>query len=155
MPWADQSREDTAAFVGRAVDDWGSGESFNFVITSPDPHATSERILGGCGLHARCGPGALEIGYWLHPDATGRGIVTQAAAALTATAFDDIGVDRVEIHCDEANVRSAAVPQRLGFELARIEPRPVTAPGEHGRQMIWVRRADRSRPAGPNRQRPG
>ena len=44
----------------------------------------------------------------------------------------------MEIHCDEANVRSAAVPRRLGYRLDRIEDDDVTAPGEIGRSMIWV-----------------
>jgi RimJ/RimL family protein N-acetyltransferase len=45
---------------------------------------------------------------------------------------------RVEIHCDEANVRSAAVPRRLGYRLDRIEDDRVSAPGDLGRSMIWV-----------------
>ena len=44
----------------------------------------------------------------------------------------------MEIHCDEANVRSAAVPRRLGYRLDRIEPDAITSPGELGRMMIWV-----------------
>ncbi|MEU6189370.1 hypothetical protein [Nocardia sp. NPDC047038] len=49
------------------------------------------------------------------------------------------GVDRVEIHCDEANVRSAAVARRLGYRLDRIEPREKRAPAESGRGMYWVK----------------
>ena len=27
-----------------------------------------DRIIGGCGLHRRGGPGTLEVGYWVHAD---------------------------------------------------------------------------------------
>ena len=43
------------------------------------------------------------------------------------------------IVCDEANVRSAAIPKRLGYTLDRVETRPPEAPGETGRMQIWVR----------------
>lgn len=46
----------------------------------------------------------------------------------------------VEIHCEEANVRSAAVPRKLGYVLDRID-NAIEAPGETGRSMIWVRLA--------------
>jgi RimJ/RimL family protein N-acetyltransferase len=48
-------------------------------------------------------------------------------------------VNRVEIHCDAANVGSAAVARRLGYRLDRIEQRHPEASGESGRLMIWVR----------------
>ncbi len=50
---------------------------------SPATPADGERLLGGCGLHRRGGPESLEIGYWLRPDAVGRGVMTAAAGALT------------------------------------------------------------------------
>ena len=142
MPWADQSRDDTAGFVNQAVARWDAGEEFNYLVTSlPELEAGEpERLLGGAGLHNRPGPGAFEIGYWLRPDATGRGVMTAVAGCLADLALSLDGVQRVEIHCDEANVRSAAVPRRLGFTLDRLEDTPVTAPGEHGRHMVWVRR---------------
>jgi RimJ/RimL family protein N-acetyltransferase len=97
-------------------------------------------VLGGTGLHDRLGPGRLEIGYWLAPAATGRGLMTRVAGHLTDLALRLEGVDRVEIHCDEANRPSAAVPRRLGFRLEAIvdSDRPQ-APADTGRDMIWVR----------------
>jgi len=97
-------------------------------------------LLGGCGLHDRIGPGAIEIGYWLAADATGRGVMTRVAGALTDLALSHGGITRVEIHCDEANARSAAVPRRLGYRLDRVidSDRPQ-APADTARDMIWVR----------------
>jgi RimJ/RimL family protein N-acetyltransferase len=44
----------------------------------------------------------------------------------------------MEIHCDEANEASAAVPPKLGYRLAgRVEHEPE-APGEAGSRLIWV-----------------
>ncbi len=134
MPWADQSRDDLAGFLAGVVAGWDAGTSWEYLVVG----AGDDAVLGGCGLLTRLGPGALEIGYWLRPDATGRGIVTAAARALTDTALAVDGVSRVEIHCDEANVRSAAVARRLGYRLDRIEDDAVTAPGDLGRSMIWV-----------------
>lgn len=96
-------------------------------------------VLGAIGLHDRLGPHAVEIGYWCHAAHTGRGVITRAAGTLTRTALALPDIDRVEIHCDEANVRSAAVPRRLGYRLDRIEPSEVRAPAETGRRMFWVR----------------
>jgi RimJ/RimL family protein N-acetyltransferase len=50
-------------------------------------------------------------------------------------------VRRVEIHCDEANTASAAIPRKLGYRLDRVIAHEPEAPGESGRRMIWVREA--------------
>ena len=44
--------------------------------------------------------GTIEIGYWLRPDAVGRGVMTATARALTTAAFALDGIARVEIRCD-------------------------------------------------------
>ncbi len=134
MPWADEARPEFEAFVADAIAQWEAGADRNFVIADRG----SGRLLGGCGLHARIGPSGLEIGYWLRAGETGRGVVTAAARALTAVAMAVDGVTRAEIHCDEANVRSAAVARRLGYRLDRIEPDQISAPSDLGRSMIWV-----------------
>jgi RimJ/RimL family protein N-acetyltransferase len=73
------------------------------------------RAVGGTGLHPRVGDGASEIGYWIRADSTGQGFARESTAAVTRVAFEIGGYDRIEIRCDPANVRSAAIPKRLGY----------------------------------------
>ena len=62
---------------------------------------SSGEVLGGVSLLARIGPGALELGYWLRNECTGRGYATEAAAALTQVGLAMPGIGRK---------RSASVP---------------------------------------------
>jgi RimJ/RimL family protein N-acetyltransferase len=110
---------------------WAAGGDCNYVIR------VGERVAGSCGLHRRLGPGGLEIGYWLHPDFTGRGVATTAAELLTSAAFTVPDIEFVEIHHDQANVRSRRIPERLGYTLVASVPDEPTAPGELGVECRW------------------
>lgn len=57
-----------------------------------------------------------EIGYWLIPEAQGKGIITRASRGLINYAFDDLKLNRIVIRCAEGNRNSRAVPERLGFK---------------------------------------
>ncbi|MGW1511007.1 GNAT family N-acetyltransferase [Streptomyces sp. NPDC002394] len=134
MPWvAEHSRESTADFlVGRAAL-WASGASYSYAIV------LDGALVGSCGLHRHddTPDGTLEIGYWLHPSATGRGLATRAARALVDQAFRLPDVTAVEIVHDAANHSSAAVPSRLGFTDHLRRPHEPTAPGETGEDRVW------------------
>jgi RimJ/RimL family protein N-acetyltransferase len=96
------------------------------------------RVLGGTGLHPRAHEQMLEIGYWIHVDHVGRGLATEAAAALTRVAFEVSRVRRVEIRCDPLNARSAAVPARLGFRHEATLRGDAQAPDGTPRDtMVW------------------
>ena len=125
---------------------WEDGSEYLYVLRPEH----SEQVIGCFGLHRRLGPGAVEIGYWVHVDFTRRGYATACARALTHAGLALPGVVRVEIHTDEANTISAAVPRRLGYRLDRVDERPPDAPAESGRLQIWV--MEPPRPAGPSRQ---
>ena len=56
-----------------------------------------------------------EIGYWLATPRVGRGYMAEAVAALTATAFEMLGLVRVEIRVDDRNERSWRVAVRCGY----------------------------------------
>jgi ribosomal-protein-serine acetyltransferase len=96
-----------------------------------------DAIAGGCGLHRRLGPAALEIGYWVHPSFGRRGVATEAVRPLTGAAFSQPGIAHVEIHHDKANTRSAGVPRKLGFRFVGEEPDEPDAPAEIGIECRW------------------
>ncbi len=74
------------------------------------------RYLGGTGLHPHDWEiGYFEIGYWVRACAEGYGYVTEAVRLLTDYALDTLKANRLEIRCDELNLRSAAIPKRLGY----------------------------------------
>ena len=137
MPWATPEAATGTAQRERIIrveQWWEAGSDFTFLLMD----ALGTRMLGHFGLHSRIGPNAIEMGYWLAPDATGHGYGTSAARALTNAALDHLDVVRVEIHCDEANTRSQRIPQRLGYRLHRVEDDQIEAPAEVGRSMIWI-----------------
>jgi RimJ/RimL family protein N-acetyltransferase len=99
-------------------------------------------VVGGTGLHERIGKNAREIGYWVCAGAVNRGIATEASAALTKVGFEFMGLDRMEIHCDLRNVRSAAIPRKLGYvHEATLRRRAITV-GAPSDSMIWTLFAD-------------
>ncbi len=123
--------------VAEADELWEAGSDFIYsVLLWPGP-----AVVGEIGLHRRVGDGGMEIGYWIDSRFAGRGIGTEAARLLTGAALALDGVTRVEIHCDEANKASAAIPRKLGYQLDRIDRIDPEAPGEMGRRMVWVRHA--------------
>ncbi len=98
--------------------------------------------LGSSGLHTRHGPDVREIGYWVRADRVNTGIATETAAALTKVAFEVTKVQRVEIHCDPRNDRSAAVPRKLGYAHEATLRRRSHAGSEPRDTMIWTLFAD-------------
>jgi RimJ/RimL family protein N-acetyltransferase len=137
MPWATPENATQAAQrqrLEKVQQTWDDGQDHSFLVLD----ASETSVLGVFGLDRRIGLDAIEMGYWLSHRVVGNGYATRVARALTDAAMDLDDVSRVEIHCDEANVRSAKIPQRLGYRLDRIEPDDIEAPGEIGRSMIWV-----------------
>ncbi|HEY1789814.1 MAG TPA: GNAT family N-acetyltransferase [Verrucomicrobiae bacterium] len=57
------------------------------------------------------------LSYWLDAAYQGRGIMTMCCRALITHAFVAWGLNRVTIECAAENVRSRAIPERLGFKL--------------------------------------
>lgn len=94
-------------------------------------------VAGGCGLHHRLGEAGLEIGYWIHVDFAGRGLATTASALLTDAAFARPEIERVQIRHDKANLRSAAVPRKLGFTMVAEIDDEIEAPAEVGTSWYW------------------
>ena len=71
------------------------------------------QIVGGIGLTR--GHDAHELGYWLTPDAWGRGLATEAGHAVVAMARHALPIDRLVSAYHIDNPASGNVLRKLGF----------------------------------------
>jgi RimJ/RimL family protein N-acetyltransferase len=137
MPWATQEPSPLDVIEARVVsfsEKFAIGPDWAYAIRLHE----HPQIIGGSGIHARIGPNALEIGYWVDARHTGRGYATETARALTTAAFAHPLVDRVEIRCDPRNLASAAVPRRLGFTyVMTLEKNTRTPHGDPRDTMVF------------------
>ena len=62
-----------------------------------------------------------EIGYWLREEFQKKGIMTRSVAALLRFAFEERGINRIQIKVAPENLRSRGIPERLGFKFEGIE----------------------------------
>lgn len=136
LPFADQTAEENRDWVIRSIAKWLLREDLNMGIWENE----SGRYLGGVGLHiCNWDIRYFEIGYWLRTAAEGHGYMTEAVRLLTTYAFTALGANRVAIHCDARNTRSAAVPQRLGFVREGCLRNFLRAPdGELADQLVFA-----------------
>jgi ribosomal-protein-serine acetyltransferase len=112
MAWAAeyQTVEQTLEFIRSTRAQVEENDGFQAALID------GERIVGMVGFHGVDWQNrATSIGYWLSEGGEGQGTMTQAVQALTDYAFYELRLNRVEIRADVENVRSRAVPERLGF----------------------------------------
>ncbi|MFJ2441826.1 MULTISPECIES: GNAT family N-acetyltransferase [unclassified Streptomyces] len=81
--------------------------------------------------------GNCEVGCWLEPAATGRGLVTRAAEVLIDWAVERRGIHRVEWHVSSANGPSIRVAQRLGMTRDGVLRQEYLYRGERHDTEIW------------------
>jgi ribosomal-protein-serine acetyltransferase len=112
LPWVDftSSAENIRNFIVRVR------EQFE---TSRGPQAgiwINGAFAGSVGSHPIDWPNkSCSIGYWIEERYQGKGIMTRCCVTLIDYLFHDVGLHRVTIQCGTGNVRSCAIPQRLGF----------------------------------------
>lgn len=118
MPWAKTkpSLEESEIFVRQAAANW-------ILKKNEEPYLplfvfdNKNNFLGSAGFHhINWDVPCLEIGYWIRHQYIGQGLMTEAVNALVQYAIKQLGAKRIAITCDENNVRSKKIPERLGFE---------------------------------------
>jgi len=108
-----QSEEDSRSFVSATLAD-----PANPVYTL----RADDRFAGLVGFKsADTASGTIEIGYWLREEFQHRGIVTAAVRTLRRVAFEELGMQRIEIRCATGNLPSNRIPRRLGMRIDRVD----------------------------------
>ncbi|WP_238542282.1 GNAT family N-acetyltransferase [Sphingomonas sp. PAMC 26621] len=132
------AHEPVVAMLARAPWPYTVDDATAFLTLPPDHHSprllilareeARSRIIGGIGL-TRDDSG-YELGYWLTPDAWGRGYATEAGRALLDTARHALGLRHLHALHFEDNPASGRVLRKLGFFETGAETRACRARGK-------------------------
>jgi RimJ/RimL family protein N-acetyltransferase len=89
------------------------GEGLSFALVEP---RDQDVVLGCVSLdEIRLDRGCAAVGYWLAPEARGRGAATQAVRLLARWAFAELELSRLELTSSPDNETSLHVAERCGF----------------------------------------
>jgi ribosomal-protein-serine acetyltransferase len=96
------------------------------------------RIVGSCRV-AGLSPDSTagDLGYWLFPEARGKGIITRCARVLLDHVFQRPHMERITIGVCPENLLSVAVAQRLGFAFERLNPNALFRTGRRWDAAIY------------------
>ena len=112
MGWLDKTTSvvDTEKYIKECDPQNKAGSGLQFVIKE------NNKICGVVGFHRiEQMHNTAEIGYWLSQSHTGKGIMNLAVKKLIRIGFEDLNLNKIEVHCAEGNVKSRGVPEHLGF----------------------------------------
>ncbi|HWE01723.1 MAG TPA: GNAT family N-acetyltransferase [Tepidisphaeraceae bacterium] len=119
MNWAAEppSLEATELFSRQSAASFLSRTALNYRI-----FVSADQVFAGCLslFNIDWSIPKFEIGYWLRSSLCGNGLMTEAVIALAKMAKVKCDANRVEIRCDEKNIRSRRVAERAGFRLEGI-----------------------------------
>jgi len=118
----------TRQWLGRMPDPYGETEALAWLEHQSENRATGHGVqwavvdpadddlaLAAIGYFDLVPETELEIGYWAHPDARGRGLMTRAMALVVRYGFEDLGVRRISAAAAVGNDASAHVIEANGL----------------------------------------
>lgn len=155
-PW---QADEFAAHVAAAEEYLGRWLSWGHTATDPanaqallqryaDSQARGEGRIFGIWVEGKLSGGTLfrtwdqeqgvcELGVWLAPEVTGRGLITMACTAMIDWVFGVRGMHRVEWRCSPANEPSRAAAKRLGMTLEGTLRESYVRHGVHTDVEVW------------------
>ncbi|BCB03604.1 GNAT family N-acetyltransferase [Bacillus sp. KH172YL63] len=81
----------------------------------------TNEFIGSTGFHnIDWNVPKFEVGYWIDTRMGGHGYMVEAVGKLTEFALSELKGKRVEIRCESTNMKSRAIPEKLGYELEGI-----------------------------------
>jgi RimJ/RimL family protein N-acetyltransferase len=106
------TEDDAREYIAVTRQGWAEGTTTNFAITD----AETTEAVGSLGVRwAEPDQGVVEVGYWVAPQARGRGLCTRAVRLVSRWLIADHGVERIQLRADEQNAASRKVAEKAGF----------------------------------------
>jgi len=98
-------------WIGGHADKFRAGELVNFAITLRE----TRRLIGAVGLTLSLPNERAELGYWIGKPWWGRGLCTEAAAAVLRYGFNELGLNRIHASHLGRNPASGRVMEKIGM----------------------------------------
>jgi ribosomal-protein-serine acetyltransferase len=117
-PWIDSVRtaSDSKEFIKHSLEQFSRGESLTTGIWQ------GGRLAGVISIdrisHANR---SAMIGYWIGAEYQRKGLIIRSCEALVDYGFKELDLNRIAIWAATDNVRSLAIPIRLGFTREGVE----------------------------------
>jgi len=113
LPWVTSSKAmtDTEAFISAELGRYAKNNGFTSGIFYKD------EFVGCIGIHdVNWSNKKTSIGYWLGSEFQGNGIMSLSCKGIVTYCFEHLQLNRVEIRARVDNIKSRAIPERLGFK---------------------------------------
>jgi len=113
LPWLDNNRyfQNTIDFIKISQIQYERNETVQFALMYKG------KVAGVVGFHRIDWLNrSTSIGYWLGEQYQGKGLITKSCSTVLDYSFGRMGLNRIEIRCATENLKSRAIPKRLGFK---------------------------------------
>jgi RimJ/RimL family protein N-acetyltransferase len=113
MHWChpDYSLEESSSFVKSQGERWEERREYNLLIFEVGTGA----FVGGVGVNQINRPKLFgNLGYWVRTGSVGRGAATSATMLAARFAFEELGLERIEIVVAVGNTASQRVAEKSG-----------------------------------------
>jgi RimJ/RimL family protein N-acetyltransferase len=118
--------ERAARHVAASIQAWHAGTWYDFAIS----RVGSPAFLGRVGLDRITTSGTANVGYRVRTGHTGQGIATVAVWLIAQFAFEDLGLQRLELLIALDNPASRRVAEKVGATLEGVLPAGPHGDGE-------------------------
>jgi [ribosomal protein S5]-alanine N-acetyltransferase len=125
----------------RYAREWRKGEGYNFLIFLNGDGNKTGPLVGGISLNgvergiAQTG----TLGYWMGEIHAGKGYMREAAALVSAFAFNQLKLHRLQASCLPHNEPSINLLRRLGFEEEGYAKAYLQINGKWEDHILWAR----------------
>lgn len=117
LSWLDKNStlDDTISFINSSIELNKDKRSFETAIIYDG------KLVGVIGLsNIDLVNRKALLGYWIDKDMQHKGIITNSCKAIINYAFQELGLNRIEIKVAIDNHKSRAIPEKLGFTMEGI-----------------------------------
>ncbi len=120
------------AWLEHQTENRAVGQAVNWAVVRPE----DDVALASVNAFDIVPDDELEIGYWAHPDARGRGVVTRAMAEVLRYGFEDLGVRRIHAGAAAGNAASRHVIEANGLTAWGTERAGTDVHGGRA-DLVW------------------